>query len=141
MARYFAALADTMSAVVTWGDVLLPPADGPAAERALAALAGAVAAGPALRARLADVAAGGAPRALVDAEARLLDYTLGTLAAVHGWLAARRDAAAAEQAVAELLDTIRHVRDVDRAIAGSWGAYDLEVTQWFFAAALRARAG
>jgi hypothetical protein len=141
MARYLVALGEVMTGVVTWGDVLLPPADGPAAGRALAALAGALAAGPGLRGRLADVAAAGAPPALVDAEERLLEYTLGALGAVHAWLAARRDAAAAERAVVELLDTIRHVRDVGLGIAGSWGAYDLEVTQWFFAAALRARAG
>jgi hypothetical protein len=81
---------------------------------------------------------------LIVAEQRLLDYTLGVLGAVRGWLEAQLDdparrAEAVERAVAALSAATVHVRDAATAIAGTWGAYDLEVTHHFFAAALRAR--
>src|SRR5207249_3058223 len=82
MTRYLAALEALMRRVVTYGDVKLPPAR----EAVRTALDRALAAAPALRSLLHDATASGAPPAQLAAEARLLDYTLATLAAVRGWV-------------------------------------------------------
>jgi hypothetical protein len=143
--RYLAGLERALAAVVTYGDVLLPPRDPARAPAVLAALAAARDRRPALRALLAEARAAGAAAATVDAEERLLDYTLGALGAVHDWLAAQSgnapDGARAERALTALFDTLRHVRALDPEVVGSWGVHDLEITHWFFATALRGDGG
>ncbi|TMB00346.1 MAG: hypothetical protein E6J70_10695 [Deltaproteobacteria bacterium] len=138
MTRYLAGLEALMGRVVTYGDVKLPPAR----EAVRAALDGALAAAPELRSLLRDASASGAAPAQMAAEAQLLDYTLATLAAVRGWVAAALDEpgdAAAEHAAAALGDAIRHLATVPVDIKGSWGAYDLEVANAFYVATLRSR--
>jgi hypothetical protein len=145
MERYLTALEHAMAAVVTYGDVLLPPRDPSRAPDVRAAVAEAVAMAPALRAELAAARATRAPAALVDAEERLLDYTLTVLAAARDWLdasgATPPDAARIEDAVATLAGAMGSIRAVDPAITGTWGAHDLELTHWFYAAALRGHGG
>jgi len=135
MMRYLAALEGVMAEVVTYGDVLLPPAEAGRAAAVRAACAAARRQAPALRALLAA-----APVRLA-AEEHLLDYTLAVLGALERWLAAAGDAAAREAALAALADAVRHVRAAGPALAGTWGLHDLEITHHFFAAALRARGG
>jgi len=131
MARYLAALERTMAAALSAGDLLLPP------HAAAARLGAALAEAPALRRLLAD-AERSSSLPPVAGEARLLDYTLSALTAVRAWLAARADADV-EAALAALFAAREHVHAAPRAMGGSWGAYDLEVTLHFFAEALRAR--
>ena len=133
--RYLAALERVMAEVVTYGDVLLPPAEAGRAAAVRAACAAARRQAPALRGLLAA-----APVRLA-AEEHLLDYTLAVLGALERWLAAAGDAAAREAALAALADAVRHVRAAGPALAGTWGLHDLEITHHFFAAALRARGG
>jgi len=138
MTRYLAGLEALMGRVVTYGDVKLPPAR----EAVRTALDRALAAAPALRSLLHDATASGAPPAQLAAEARLLDYTLATLAAVRGWVGAALDqpgGAAAELAAAALGEAIGHLAAVPVDIKGSWGAYDLEVANAFYVAALKSR--
>jgi hypothetical protein len=143
MARYLTALEAVMGGVVTYGDVLLPPRDAERAAPLRARLAAALGREPTLRRLIGEAAAAGGSPAVIAAEQRLLDYTLAVLGAVRGWLDGHLDAApgadVAERAVAALSAAIRHVREVETSIAGTWGAHDLEVTHHFFAAALRAR--
>jgi len=133
MMRYLAALEGVMAEVVTYGDVLLPPAEAGRAAAVRAACAAARRQAPALRGLLAA-----APVRLA-AEEHLLDYTLAVLGALERWLAAAGDAGAREAALAALADAVHHVRAADPALAGTWGLHDLEITHHFFAAALRAR--
>ena len=138
MARYLSALEALMARVVTYGDVKLPPVR----DAIRAALDEALAAAPDLRGLLRDAAAGDAASAQVAAEEQLLDYTLATLAAVRGWVAAavgEPGEADAERAAAALGDAIRHLAPVPVEVKGSWGAYDLEVANAFYAATLRSR--
>ena len=135
MMRYLAALEGVMAEVVTYGDVLLPPAEAGRAAAVRAACAAARRQAPALRGLLAA-----APVRLA-AEEHLLDYTLAVLGALERWLAAAGDAGAREAALAALADAVRHVRAAGPALAGTWGLHDLEITHHFFAAALRARGG
>ncbi len=133
MMRYLAALERVMAEVVTYGDVLLPPAEAGRAAAVRAALAAARRQAPALRGLLA------AAPVRLGAEEHLLDYTLAVLWALERWLAAAGDAGAREAALAALADAVHHVRAADPALAGTWGLHDLEITHHFFAAALRAR--
>jgi len=136
MARYLDALARVTAAAVTHGDVLLPPDDTAGADTVRAGLAAALREAPALRRLLGAAAAVSASDAIAPEE-RLLEYTLAVLGAVHDWLAARTDTAAAERAIAAVLAAGQDVRVLE--VAGTWGTYDLELTHHFFAEALRAR--
>src|SRR5439155_8996019 len=102
MRRYLAALERVMAGVVTYGDVLLPPADAARAAEVHRALAAAADAAPGLRRALAEARAAGTPSALVDAEERLVDYTAAVAAAIRDWIAAATDADQREQAVRSL---------------------------------------
>jgi hypothetical protein len=141
MARYLADLERLMARVVTYGDVQLPPRDPARAAAVHEVLGGVLAEAPRVR-RLLDTASAGAADPRLTAEARLLDYTLAVVAAVHAWLGARLapapDAAAAERAIVALHDAIAHVDAAGRDVAGTWGGYDLPLVHAFFAAALRA---
>ncbi|HYR96456.1 MAG TPA: hypothetical protein VEM57_06940, partial [Candidatus Binatus sp.] len=143
MARYLTALEGVMGGVVTYGDVLLPPRDAERAAPLRARLAAALGREPTLRRLIGEAAAAGGSPAVIAAEQRLLDYTVAVLGAVRGWLDGHLDAApgadVAERTVTALSAAIRHVHEVETSVAGTWGAYDLEVTHHFFAAALRAR--
>jgi len=132
VARYLAALERVMAGVVTYGDVLLPPAEAERAAAVRAALAAARRQAPELRRLLAA-----APVRLA-AEEHLLDYTFAVLGALERWLAAA-DAEAREAALAALAGAVRHVRAAGLVGAGTWGLHDLEITHHFFAGALRAR--
>jgi len=138
MTRYLAALEALMARVVTYGDVKLPPAR----DATRVALEDALAAAPDLRCLLREAAAGDAAPARVAAEERLLDYTLATLAALRGWVAAalgQPGEVAAERAAAALADAIHHLAPVPVEVKGSWGAYDLEIANAFYVASLEAR--
>ena len=80
--------------------------------------------------------------ARLAADARLLEYTLAALAALRDWVGARLDPAApagrTEEAIARLAAAAADVRAAGPAVAGTWGMYDLELVQAFYAAALRA---
>jgi hypothetical protein len=145
MRRYLGALEAALRHVVIWGDVALPPRRPDPARAAHAALGAALREGPALR-RLLGAASTGAPgphvAARLAAEARLLAYTLAALAALRDWVAARLDPTAptgrTEEAIARLAAAAADVRAAGPAVAGTWGTYDLELVQAFYAAALRA---
>jgi sugar phosphate isomerase/epimerase len=132
MERYLARLERAMATIVTHGDVLLPPRD-----RDRAALAAVGTAAAELRALLATAAADPRTRERIAAEARLLDYTLGALCALDAWLGG--DEATAERALDDLSRASRVLHGLGTDVIGTWGAHDLELTQHFFAAALRAR--
>src|SRR5439155_101370 len=93
VARYLAALERVMAEVVTYGDVLLPPAEAARAAAVRAALAATRRQAPELRRLLAAAPAARA------AEEPLLEYTFAVLEALERWLAAAgpeaRDAARA----------------------------------------------
>jgi Domain of unknown function (DUF4838) len=135
MQRYLALLERAMAAVVTDGDVLLPPVD-----RNRDALGSLLAEAPALRALLAEAAREVDASERVTAEGRFLDYTLGALGALDGWLGAGDDATAM-RALEELSHAPRAFQGLGTDVTGTWGAHDLEITHHFFAAALRARRG
>jgi hypothetical protein len=144
MRGYLESLERLMSTVVTYGDVQLPPRRPAAAAAVHASLGAALERGDGLRGLLAQAIArsGGADvRRRVVAEERLLDYTLATLGGVRDWLGARLGRGAAPDDLERAIETIRaaitHVVATEREFAGTWGAYDLEITQAFFAAALR----
>ncbi len=132
MMRYLAALERVMAEVVTYGDVLLPPAEAASAAAVRAALAAARRQAPELRRLLAAAPAARA------AEEPLLEYTFAVLEALERWLAAAGPEAR-DAALAALAGAVRHVRAADPALAGTWGRYDLEITHHFFAGALGAR--
>src|SRR5436309_2200736 len=132
VARYLAALERVMAGVVTYGDVLLPPAEAERAAAVRAALAAARRQAPELRRLLAAAPAARA------AEQHLLEYTFAVLGALERWLAAA-DAEAREAALAALAGAVRHVRAAGLVGAGTWGLHDLEITHHFFAGALHAR--
>jgi hypothetical protein len=130
--RYLAALERVMAEVVTYGDVLLPPAEAERAAAVRAALAAACRQAPELRRLLAAAPAAHA------AEEPLVEYTFAVLEALERWLAAA-DAQGREAALAALGEAVDHVRVADPALVGTWGLHDLEITHHFFAGALRAR--
>ena len=128
MVRYLAALERVMAEVVTYGDVLLPPAEAERAAAVRAALAAACRQAPELRRLLAAAPAARA------AEQHLLEYTFAVLEALERWLAAPGPEAR-DAALAALAAAVRHVRAADPALAGTWGLHDLEITHRFFAGA------
>jgi len=124
--RYLAALERVMAEVVTYGDVLLPPAEAARAAAVRAALAAARRQAPELRRLLAAAPAARA------AEEPLLEYTFAVLEALERWLAAAGPEAR-DAALAALAGAVRHVRAADPALTGTWGRHDLEITHHFFA--------
>jgi hypothetical protein len=72
-----------------------------------------------------------AMRLEVGAERDLWKYSAEALEGVAQWLHARtltgaERRATGAQAVARVDRAIRHVREIDSALKGAWGAYDLE---------------
>jgi hypothetical protein len=129
MERYMARLEHAMATVVTHGDVLLPPRD-----RDRAALAAVGRAAEELHA-LITTATGDPPTdERVAAQARLLDYTLYVLGALDAWLGGE-----SVRALEDLSCAPQLLHGLGTDVIGTWGAYDLELTHHFFAAALRAR--
>src|SRR5262249_19934751 len=116
MRGYLEALERLMAAVVTYGDVQLPPRRPAAAARVHASLGAALDRGGALRGLLAQARAqSGEARVQrrVVAEERLLEYTLATLGGVRDWLGVRlaREAApdGLEGAIERIRSAITHV--------------------------------
>jgi hypothetical protein len=132
-ARYLAALEPLAAGLVTQGDVLLPARNA----ARVAALERLLAAGPALAA-MVGAALAEVPNGFLAAEPALLRYTLAVAAALRDWLT-DPDAEAAERTARALEAALGHVREAGASLAGTWGAYDLEVTHHFFAAARRAQ--
>jgi hypothetical protein len=130
---YFVALESLMAAVVTYGDVKLPPVR----TDVRAALRRALDAVPAARRHLAAAGNGAA----VAAQHALLDYTAATVAGLDEWVAARLDHAGdrAERALDTLAAALDHIRTLEPTIAGTWGTHDLEITHAFYDGALRTR--
>jgi hypothetical protein len=116
MAPHLAALERIMASVVRYGDVLLPAEREPPAHAAFAAAV------EPLRTLAAAMASA--------ADAKLLKYGADVLAAIAN------PPAGTDELIA---DAIAHLRDVDPALAGTWGAHDLELTHAFFASARRGR--
>jgi len=138
MRRYVAALEAAMARVVTYGDIKVPPAR----EAVRVALGHVLDAVPELRSLLQDAVTAGAPDAELAAERALLEYTVATLAALRGWLdavVAQPGGADAEHAVTALTEAVELLRTVPIELKGTWGAYDLEIANAFYAATLRSR--
>ena len=140
MARYLAALERLMADVVTYGDLLLPPRRPGEVARVRDALSTARTAASTVR-ELLRAAVGDTATTRIAAEEPLLDYTFAALSAVEhvltDRLAGRPAAQAADRATAALAQARTHVATVAPEITGTWGAYDLELTHHFYAAALR----
>ena len=138
MRRYVAALEAAMARVVTYGDIKVPPAR----EAVRVALGHVLDAVPELRSLLQDAVSAGAPDAELAAERTLLEYTVATLAALRGWLdavVAQPGGADAEHAVTALTEAVELLGTVPIELKGTWGAYDLEIANAFYAATLRSR--
>jgi len=101
-----------------------------------------LAAVPALRDLVRDAAVAGGPSARLAAEAALLEYTAATLGALRRWVHAVLEdphGADVERAIAALGEAVALLGDVPLDVKGTWGAYDLEVANAFYAATLATR--
>ena len=139
MARAYSAVARGSALALTYGDVMLAPAEpARAAERRARLLEAAaqmrigVAAAQGIASGAAARAALAAKRGLeVGAERDLWEYSVETLEGLGEWLLARTLAgaerrAAGARAIEKVGCAIRHVREIDSARKGTWGTYDLE---------------
>ncbi|HEY2523880.1 MAG TPA: DUF4838 domain-containing protein, partial [Candidatus Binataceae bacterium] len=147
MAQAYNAVARASALALTYGDVMLPPAESAGAaerrERLLEAAAQMRVGVAAARAIASGAAAGASADAAVrmelaakrdlevGAERDLWEYSVETLEGLAQWLLARtltgaeRHAVGA-QAIEKVGRAIRHLREIDSARKGTWVTYDLE---------------
>jgi hypothetical protein len=152
MAGAYRMIAKASAMALTYGDVLRPPSEPAGAPQrrarllsAAAAMRDAVAAAEAI----VEGAAAGAMRDAavlpeVGAQRDLWEYSAEALQGVAQWLEARTLAGAERtamgaQAIEKVDRAIRHVRAIDPALKGTWGAYDLERSHGIWLEGLRRR--
>ena len=85
-----------------------------------------------------------AARPKVGAERNLWEYSAEALEGVAQWLEARtltgaERRATGARAIEKIDRAVRHVRDIDSALKGTWGAYDLERFHGIWLEGLRRR--
>jgi hypothetical protein len=135
---------------LTYGDVLRPPPEPAGAARRNVRLLEAAAAmreGVAAAKAIIEGAAGelsDAARPEVGAERNLWEYSAEALEGVAQWLEARtltgaERRATGAQAIEKIDRAIRYVREIDSALKGTWGAYDLERLHGIWLERLRRR--
>ncbi|HTQ24359.1 MAG TPA: DUF4838 domain-containing protein, partial [Candidatus Binataceae bacterium] len=138
MAQAYSAVARASALALTYGDVMLPPAEpAGAAERRARLLEAAaqmrigVAAAQAIVSGAAGAPADATARVEVGAERDLWEYSAETLEGMAGWLKARtltgaERRATGAQAIERVDRAIRHVWEIDSVRKGTWGTHDLE---------------
>ncbi len=151
MAGAYRAIAKASALALTYGDVLRPPTEPAGAPRRRARLLGAAAAmreAVAAAEAIIEDAAGGlddaAARPEVGAQRDLWEYSAEAMEGVAQWLEARTLAGAERratgaQAIEKVDRAIRHIRGIDPALKGTWGAYDLERFHGIWLEGLRRR--
>jgi hypothetical protein len=87
---------------------------------------------------------GGAARPEVGAERDLWEYSAEALQGVAQWLEARtltgaERSATGAQAIEKVDRAIRHIHEIDYALKGTWGDYDLERSHKLWLEELRRR--
>jgi hypothetical protein len=137
--------------VLTYGDVMRPPPEPAGAPQrrsrlleAAAAMREGVAAAEAIVEGAAGESGDAAARPEVGAERDLWKYSAEALEGVAQWLEARtlvgaERRATGAQAIEKVDRAIRHVREIDSALKGTWGAYDLEHFHGIWLEGLRRR--
>ncbi len=137
MAGAYRSVARASAIALTYGDVLRPPPEPAGAARRSARLleaARSMREGVAAAKAIVGGAAGessDAARPEVGAERNLWEYSAETLEGVAQWLEARtltgaERRATGAQAIEKIDRAVRYVREIDSALKGTWGAYDLE---------------
>ncbi len=138
MAGAYRAIARASAKALTYGPVMRPPSGPPGAPRTrLRLLRAAVAMREGVAAAEAVISGTGAAvgdattRPEVGAERDLWEYSAEVLEGVAQWLEARtltgaERRATGAQAIEKVDRAIRHVHEIDSALKGTWGAYDLE---------------
>ncbi len=128
MARAYRAVARASAFALRYGDVMRPPTEAAGASRRRARL---IAAAAAMRegAMAADTIVESAPG--VGAERDLWNYSAEALQGLARWLEAQaltgaERRAAGLGAIEEIDRAFRHVRQIEPALKGTWGAFDLE---------------
>ena len=122
---------------LTFGDVLRPPPELAGAARRRLRLLNAAALmreGVTAAAAIIESAVGewdDAARLEVGAERNLWEYSAEALEGVAQWLEARtltggERTATGAQAIEKVDRAIHHIREIDSALKGTWGAYDIE---------------
>ncbi len=138
MARAYRAIARASAMTLTYGDVLRPPpepADAPRRRSRLLEAAAAMREGIAASEAMIEGAAGElgdvAERLEVGAQRNLWEYSAEVLEGVAQWLEARtltgdERRAMGLRAIDKIDCAVRHVRDIDSTLKGTWGADDFE---------------
>ena len=138
MARAYRAVARASAMALTYGAAMRPPPEpaGAAQRRArlleaAAAMRDGVAAAQAIISGGAGERGGAAMRLEVGAERDLWEYSAETLEGLAQWLQARTQSGAERRAtgaraIEKIERAVRHVREIDPALKGTWGAYDME---------------
>ncbi|HLK86144.1 MAG TPA: DUF4838 domain-containing protein [Candidatus Binataceae bacterium] len=128
MARAYREVARASALALRYGDVMRPPAEAAGASRRRARLIGAAAA---MRegVKATDTIVKSTPG--VGAERDLWKYSAEALQGLARWLEAQaltgaERRAAGLSAIEEIDRAFRHVRRIDTALRGTWGAFDLE---------------
>ena len=151
MARAYRAIARASAMALTYGAVTRPPLQPAGALRrrsrlleAAAAMREGVAAAEAIISGAGAGSGDAAARPEVGAERDLWEYSAEALEGVAQWLEARtltgaERRATGAQAVEKVDRAIRHIHEIDPALKGTWGAYDLERLHGNWLEALRRR--
>ena len=150
MAGAYRAIARASAMALTYGPVMRPPLEPAGAPRRRSRLLEAAAAMregmAAAEAIIEDGAreSGGAARPEVGAERDLWEYSAEALQGVAQWLEARTltgadRRATGAQAIEKVDRAIRHIHEIDSALKGTWGAYDLERSHKLWLEGLRRR--
>jgi hypothetical protein len=137
MAGAYRSIARASAMALTYGDVLGPPPEpGGAPRRRLRLLDAAASMREGVAAAKAIIEGakgelGDAVRPEVGAERNLWEYSAEALEGVAQWLEARtltgaERRATGAQAIEKIDRAVRHVREIESALKGAWGAYDLE---------------
>ena len=150
MARAYRSIARASAMALTYGEMLRPPLEPVGASRRRSRLLEAAASmreGMAAATAIIEGAVGelgDAVRPEVGAERNLWEYSAEALEGVAQWLEARtltgaERSATGAQAIEKVDRAVRHIREIDSALKGTWGAYDLEHLHGIWLERLRRR--
>ncbi len=151
MAGAYRAIARASAMALTYGPVMRPPLEPAGAPRrrsrlleAAAAMREGMAAAEAVVSGMGAEASNATARSEVGAERDLWEYSAEALQGVAQWLEARTLTGAdrramGAQAIEKVDRAIRHIHEIDSALKGTWGAYDLERSHMLWLEGLRRR--